>query len=648
MGRTGLVRRIAALVLMVWAVPAAAAEPVPLEAYGDLPGVEQAAISPSGRGLAMVGRIQGKRQLVVLDADRKVRRLIPASDAKIRDLRWVGEEEVLLITSVTEKLDPIFIAARAEIFGALVVPLDGREPWLVFSNTAVMANMITADLGTRFIGGKWEGFFSGIEFANSKIGNSIVGSTGVLRAVDLKSKSTRNVATSSSSNVFREWLIDEHGRPVVNFEITTERGRWKISNDRGTELVSGVNTTGTVELLCLGHEGKTVIYANEDDTTGEVHWYEIPLEGGAAKEVLANVNVDRLYIDRTNGRLLGYLEGGTTPRSHFFDAGRQAAAEKVMAAFPGLQVQLADWTPDFSHMLVRTSGNADSGTWYLVDLANRRADPVGTERPLILPERVGPISRLSYRAADGLELDGILTLPPGREARNLPIILLPHGGPTSEDRLDFDWWAQAFASRGYAVFQPNFRGSTNRDDAFRRAGYGEWGRKMQTDLSDGLAELARRGIVNPERACIMGGSYGGYAALAGVTLQQGIYRCAVSVAGVSDLRDLYSTRVRETGHRKTVWRAMRESMGHPSTFDDVSPRKHADRADAPILLIHGKDDVVVPYDHSSAMASALRSAGKPYELVALKEEDHWLSRAETRKQMLAEAMHFVQQHNPAD
>src|SRR6202007_2715282 len=131
----------------------------------------------------------------------------------------------------------------------------------------------------------------------------------------------------------------------------------------------------------------------------------------------------------------------------------------------------------------------------------------------------------------------------GREAKGLPLVVMPHGGPEAHDRPGFDWWAQAFASRGYAVFQPNFRGSDGSGDAFRDAGFGQWGRKMQTDISDGVAELARRGIVDPKLVCIVGASYGGYAALAGVTLQHGLYRCAVSYAGVAnmDSMQIYDT-----------------------------------------------------------------------------------------------------------
>jgi dipeptidyl aminopeptidase/acylaminoacyl peptidase len=331
-----------------------------------------------------------------------------------------------------------------------------------------------------------------------------------------------------------------------------------------------------------------------------------------------------------------------------FDPAKQAILTKVYRAFPKLDVQIIQWTTNMSHFLVRTSGNGDSGTWFVVDIAKRTANPVGDERPRILPGQVGAISTVNYKASDGTDLDGILTLPPGREAKNLPVMMFPHGGPQGENKESFDWWAQAFASRGYAVFQPNFRGSTNRNHAFVRAGYGQWGRKMQTDISDGLAELSRQGIADPKRACIMGASYGGYAALAGVTLQQGLYRCAVSVAGVSDLSQMYNTETRESGNNTMLRHDLKESLGDPKTFKAVSPRRSAARADAPILLIHGRDDTVVAFEQSGSMADALRSNDKPHKFVTLKEEDHWLSRSATRKQMLAEAINFVEQHNPAN
>jgi dipeptidyl aminopeptidase/acylaminoacyl peptidase len=225
---------------------------------------------------------------------------------------------------------------------------------------------------------------------------------------------------------------------------------------------------------------------------------------------------------------------------------------------------------------------------------------------------------------------------------------MPHDNPNSHDQAIFDWQAQAFASRGYAVFQPNYRGSTGLGEPLRLAGKGQLGRKMQSDISDGLAELARRGLVDPKRACIVGIGFGGYAALAGVTVQRGLYRCAVAVAPITDLSRFQNTSYREAGFDPIVLRWLRETLGPSEDFAAISPRKRAAEADAPILMIHGKDDVCVPFSQSQSMADALKDAGKPYELVALPEEDHWLSRPATRQQMLVTAVAFVEKHNPVN
>lgn len=179
-------------------------------------------------------------------------------------------------------------------------------------------------------------------------------------------------------------------------------------------------------------------------------------------------------------------------------------------------------------------------------------------------------------------------------------------------------------------------------------GWGEWGGKMQTDISDGVAHLAEQGIIDPDRACIVGASYGGYAALAGVTLQQGIYQCAVSVNGIGDIWQMWRTENREAAGSRMFERSLRDQLGDSSTWNAISPREHAENADAPILLIHGRDDTVVEFQQSYKMADALDDHDKPHRLVELDGEDHWLSLPETRKRMLEETMAFVLEHNPAD
>jgi dipeptidyl aminopeptidase/acylaminoacyl peptidase len=321
-------------------------------------------------------------------------------------------------------------------------------------------------------------------------------------------------------------------------------------------------------------------------------------------------------------------------------------------AFRGFTVSLISHSQGLQRMVVKTEGGDDSGTYWTVDIASGKASPVGYPYPDIRPADVGESRAFHYAASDGLDIEAILTLPPGKQATGLPLVVMPHGGPIRvSDEVGFDWWAQAYASRGYAVLQPNYRGSSGYGKAFVEAAFGQWGRKMQTDLSDGVTQLAKDGVIDPKRVCIVGGSYGGYAALAGVTLQQGIYRCAVAVAAPADLKAFFNWEGRRSGFDSAAtrfWRALIVAdAGGDGLLSVLSPTSAAARADAPIMLIHGKDDTVVPIEQSELMDLALKRAGKPHEMVVLNGEDHWLSREETRKAMLRAAVEFVEKYNPA-
>jgi dipeptidyl aminopeptidase/acylaminoacyl peptidase len=334
------------------------------------------------------------------------------------------------------------------------------------------------------------------------------------------------------------------------------------------------------------------------------------------------------------------------------DPALEERLENARHAFPGLRMHLESFSDDFSRLIVFTDGGDDSGTYWLFDTASNSVQALGSAHPGVTSDHVGKVRMVEWKAGDGLDLWGVLTLPPGRPGKDLPLVVLPHGGPEARDYPGFDWWAQAFASRGYAVFQPNFRGSTGYGVDFRNAGFGQWGRKMQTDVSDGVTELVRQGIIDPKRACIVGGSYGGYAALAGVTLQHGVYRCAVADAPVSDPAGLYAYVNDRNVYVTNATRYWNAYMGAHGEYDPVlntiSPLKWAASADAPILLIHGKDDTVVPISQSEAMNAALSQAGKAVEFLVLPNEDHWLSREQTRIAMLNAAVAFVERYNPPD
>jgi len=595
---------------------------------------------------------KGNRVLFFLNSDMKLIRQLAVGDAKVRGFDWIGDNRLLLVTSQTEGLrgggSVEFTTGKHEFSVGRLIPVKADEEiQTVFGNSRELVDAIFGNYGFRRIDGRWVAHFGAIELEKTSSRSSQYSfrhGRPFLYALDVEKNSPTRIAAPGRAGIDRDWLLDEKGQVTASMDVSADNGDWKLSGPQGDMIASGNERNARVGMVGLGYDGTTVIYSTRDDENF-MRWFEVPLHGGESKPFLRDVDVDRLYFDETSGRLVGYLDSEEGPI--FKNPAYQQAAVGIRQAFADFDMRMIDWTPGFEKVIVRTSGNKDSGSWFVVDLAKGSANAFAYERVAIGPNEVGPISTFEYTATDGLEMDGILTLPPSREAKNLPVIALPHGGPHSSDGANFDWWAQAFASRGYAVFQPNFRGSTNRGQDFKLAGYGEWGRAMQTDISDGLEALAANGVIDVDRACIVGASYGGYAALAGVTVQQGIYRCAVAVAPVSDIQAMYNEDVRTSGGARVTKSALLDQLGPRDRWDAVSPRLLAARADAPIMLIHGRDDTVVPYSHSTRMADKLKDAGKPYEMVELEGEDHWLSLSETRQQMLEAAVSFVEKHNPA-
>jgi dipeptidyl aminopeptidase/acylaminoacyl peptidase len=232
----------------------------------------------------------------------------------------------------------------------------------------------------------------------------------------------------------------------------------------------------------------------------------------------------------------GVRYSGFTPSYEFLDATVTARVSEIADLVPGNSEWLVDWTRDWRSNMDYVEGPAFSGQYFVL---TEGAEPtlLTNARPGFDDDTIHPVVEFSYAAADGLRIPTLLTIPRHSidAVRNLPAVMLPHGGPAAHDSIGFDWFAQALADEGYLVIQPQFRGSTGFGLDHRAAGKGEWGRKMQSDLSDGIAALVEKGYVDPARVCIVGMSYGGYAALAGGAFQPDLWRCVVSINGVADL-----------------------------------------------------------------------------------------------------------------
>jgi dipeptidyl aminopeptidase/acylaminoacyl peptidase len=631
-------------------------ESLPLEAYSAMPAIEFMELSPEGELMARITVVGEERALVVTRlATGEHLAAAVVGEAKVRDLRWIGEDRVLIVTSQTRAI-PTLGVPKSELYFGLVLDLDTRKFAQVLSRTDGVLSVLYGPASIRTTDDGHAIFVRGV----SVEGNSRID----LYRVDPSSGRGRSVVDLTWD--VSDYVLDADGQVIATAEYDDRRRRWAlklaVSRNRFSETWTIDAPVDTPALLGMGRTPRTIIVS--------AHRPDLAVEGSGAETgyLLFEVNVDtgewtRLPFEHHPDSLVHHprtrlLVGGARNaddgvRYEFLDAATGARWAAIERAFAGKAPQLISWTDDLKKVVVFTDVG-ESGLYQIVDFDRGVADILADAYPNIPAAQVGATRSIRYKAADGLEIRGYLTLPPGvEEAAGLPLVVLAHGGPASQDVIGFDWWTQALASRGYAVLQANFRGSTGYGLAFMEAGYGEWGRKMQTDLSDGVRWLADQGWVDPERVCIVGASYGGYAAMAGPTIDRGVYRCAVSVGGVSDLRRMVhweaSQGARRDNQAVRYWnRFMGAEKLNDRALDALSPARLADDADGPMLLIHGRDDTVVPIEQSRVMADALRRAGKPVELIELNGEDHWLSRAETRQRMLAETVRFLEAHNPPD
>jgi dipeptidyl aminopeptidase/acylaminoacyl peptidase len=649
----------AACVAAALGVPSAAAAAAPLSAYGELPTIESITISPDGARLAVAVTTGEQRALQIKTIPDGQTKTYLVGDAKVRELDWVGPDHVIITTSRTGKVrDAIgprgeyLLGFDLEIATGEVHPLLAERPGRPMIGThihskdsgkvAATLNILAGLPQVRDIEGSPTLFLPGVSFPDRR---------GVFTffKADLATGDAHLVEIGDSRTV--DMVLGADGAVVAKADYDPDGGVWtlKMRQNGGWKALRTIEAKVDIpKLVGLGRDGRSVLIGERGDLGYVLR--EVSPEGVWSAPLDA-AEADGVVFDPSSFRMIGlHALAQDEDRYTFFDPQDQAAWNTVKGAFKGDRVELESWTADRRKIVVLVDSATLGQAYALVDLDTKRATWLGARYQRLQPEDIGPVRPIRFKARDGLDLTGYLTTPHGKTPKALPLVVFPHGGPAARDRLAFDWWAQAMASRGYAVLQVNFRGSEGFGWPFLQAGFGEWGRKMQTDLSDGVNFLAGEGVIDPKRVCIVGGSYGGYAALAGAAFDGAVYRCAVSVAGPSDLRRFVDWSKSQSGER--AFRYWTRFMGAEDSRDPVlaqiSPAAHADQIAAPVLLIHGRDDTVVPLEQSEIMAAALRKAGKPAELVMLTGADHWLSRGDTRLQTLEATMAFVEKYNPPD
>jgi dipeptidyl aminopeptidase/acylaminoacyl peptidase len=334
-------------------------------------------------------------------------------------------------------------------------------------------------------------------------------------------------------------------------------------------------------------------------------------------------------------------------RIAWFDEQKKIRQSRLEAALPGQEVWMHEPTRDGKKMVVYATSATDPGSFYLYEPDNNKLRRFGGVNDEIDPEIMADTQYVRYAARDGKEIPAYLTLPKNREAENLPLIILPHGGPYGvRDTADFNSEVQFIASRGYAVLQPNFRGSDSYGEAFYEAGEGQIGRAMQDDLDDGMDWLVKQGIVDAKRVCLVGSSYGGYAALWGVIRNPERYRCAASFAGVTHFKK--QLRYDQRFFSSRYAREWKEKVRGDKEFDLdlISPAAQAKRLTRPVLLTHGKDDTTVPFSQYKLMVAAAEDSGVAIETKVYEDEGHGFSKRENEQDWYDRLEAFLRKHNP--
>jgi dipeptidyl aminopeptidase/acylaminoacyl peptidase len=622
--------------------------------FGTRESVEQIALSPNGDRLVVIQPAptgQGAAVYVVDLATGKPVRLtgIDGDPERLAWCRWVSNDRLLCSIYAVTEIDAIPIAmARLIAFNA-----DGSEAKMVSTRANDRALGIDQGGGSvldwlpeengavlktrRFIPEKE----TGTRLANTSSGLAV-------EWIDTTTLKTKTIELPKRDAV--EYISDGHGkirilglRPpqgpdgyaghVVNYMYRT-----KDSNEWQPLSKVQVNRGDQFDPYAVDRDLNIVYgFARKNGRRG---LYSISLDGAVTEKLIfEHPEVDAgdvVRVGRRN-RVVGVTYTTEKKQVQFFDPELNRLRTALGKAIPGLPlVNFVDSSLDESKLLLWAGSDVDPGRYFLFDKKTKHLNEALLSRPLLEKVVLPSMKPISYKTADGVMVPGYLTLPPGSDGKNLPGIVMPHGGPGSRDVWGFDWLAQYFAMQGFAVLQPNFRGSAGYgDEWYQKNGFQSW-RLAIGDVNDGARWLIKEGIADSGKMAIFGWSYGGYAALQAAAVEPDLYKASIAVAPVTDLEALKSD-----AYKYTSYLVEKDFIGTGPHIREGSPAQNAEKIKAPVLMFHGDKDLNVTVRQSRLMADRLKDAGKVHELVIYPKLDHYLEDTTARIDMLKKSDAFL-------
>ncbi|MFC3100823.1 alpha/beta hydrolase family protein [Altererythrobacter lauratis] len=624
---------------------AALPAPFPVAAFTARAMLQGTQISPDGSKIAYLTQQGGNTYVLVRDAEtlEMVGGSNLGTDIDTNWFRWAGNSGFLLSVNGTTRL----VGEEVAFSRLFHLPLAGDSPRpLVLERQDLDGDdLIFTDPEGRY--------------ALVSIAERLWSPPSVWR-FDLEDPAARPVEVQRAHASVSSWFADEQGVVRVGVGYSPARrmemryrpdaqSEWRVSARVGRDSRE-LKEWGFVGLRAGSDEGYAFSVPEGENHAVLRSFNFATAEPGEIVHRVDGADISAVGLSPERSLVALYYEGDVEQTRWLEpDLARHHAA--LQAALPGSRVDIISWAST-DRLLVLQHGADDPGALYVFTPAQRRLNLVGDLRPDLPPDALGRSRAFTYTARDGTQIRAMLTLPPGEGDGPYPLIVNPHGGPYGvRDRLDFDDEAQLLANRGYAVVRPNFRGSGGYGHAFEQLGDGQIGRAMQDDLDDVVHHLVAEGVAAAGRVCLVGGSYGGYAALWGVIRNPEIYRCAASWAGVTHFnrqlaydRNYLSTTT--AGLRE--WRRQVQGDSADFNLDQVSPAVQAARLTRPILLAHGRKDSRVPFTQFEVMRSRARSSSAPVETLVFDEAGHGFNKPEDRQTYLSTLVDFLQRHNPPD
>lgn len=411
------------------------------------------------------------------------------------------------------------------------------------------------------------------------------------------------------------------------------RFKYRKPGSRSWEALGEFGSGAATDLYPLAVEGQSNALYFIRKTKGRDALYRMALDGSAATTLVAarpDVDIDGVIRVGKGQKVIGYTYTDTQSRIVYFDPEYEKLASslgKALVNFP--LIDIAGASSNGQRMLISAGSDTHPGAYYILDRATKKMQELAIIRPDLEGRALASVKSITYAAADGSKIPAYLTIPAGSTGKNLPTVVLPHGGPSSRDVWGFDWLAQFLAARGYAVIQPNYRGSSGYGTEFQnKNGWVNW-RTAMSDIGDSARYLTKEGIADPTRIAIVGWSYGGYAALQSAAIEPGLYKASIAIAPVTDMGLL-----KKENEGYTSSKLVNASIGTGPHLVEGSPMRHAERIKVPVLLFHGDYDINVGIAHSEKMADALKRAGTRVEFIRYDGLDHNLDDSSARADML--------------